>query len=349
MKNKHLQIQEDNQLLKDIYDKINQDPSFKKQKHYWYNGLKLLLYCCAVITAYLLLFHLQNTLLFFTCIVFYGITCVLITFNYSHELSHNNVFKSKKWNNWLYTLTFTMVGAHAEAWKLRHVDSHHFAPNVQDYDPDLKITKIIRVLPNSEHFWYHRFQHFYAPFAYTTYSLFWVLIKDFVILYAGKNKKPVLYHVSFWLQKSFYFTYLLILPILFSYQPWYIVLLGFLFMHLFQSLFLLFTFFMTHHVEKTEYPTTNHDGIINTSWAMNQIKSSNDMNPFCRVTNFILGGFNNHIAHHLFPHIHHVHYPKLSKIIYQKLEERGIVANRTSYFGGVVSHLRLLNRMAKAR
>ena len=214
---------------------------------------------------------------------------------------------------------------------------------------DLKISKLIRVIPNSEYFWYHRYQHFYAPFAYTTYSLFWVFIKDFVILFSKDeytDKKDFKYHLSFWTQKVFYLTFILVLPLLFSNQIWYTVLAGFLLMHLSQSLFLLFTFFMTHHVEQTEYPTTDNNGFIKTSWFMNQIKSSNDMHPFSETANFILGGFNNHIAHHLFPHYHHIHYPKLNRILYDILLENDIKPNRTTYRGGIVSHLRLLKRMS---
>lgn len=103
---------------------------------------------------------------------------------------------------------------------------------------------------------------------------------------------------------------------------------------------------MTHHVESTAYPTTDENGNIKESWLMNQIKSSNDMHPFSPMANFIMGGFNNHIAHHLFPHIHHIHYPRLSRILYKVLNRHGIVPNQTSYMGGIVSHLKLLKKMS---
>jgi linoleoyl-CoA desaturase len=102
---------------------------------------------------------------------------------------------------------------------------------------------------------------------------------------------------------------------------------------------------MTHHVESTSYPTTDEQGYINTSWVMNQIRSSNDMHPFSQLANFILGGFNNHIAHHLFPHYHHIHYPAINKIVYQVLRDNHIEPNQTTYWGGVLSHLRLLKKM----
>jgi len=185
--------------------------------------------------------------------------------------------------------------------------------------------------------------------AYTTYSLFWIFIKDIVILFSKDDytsKKGFHYHFSFWLQKTFYLVITLLLPIIFSLQHWSIVLIGFFCMHIFQSLFLLFTFFMTHHVEATQYPVTDAKGYITTSWLMNQVKSSNDMHPFSPTANFILGGFNNHIAHHLFPHYHHIHYPQLSRILYSILQEHHIQPNQTTYWGGIVSHLKLLKRMS---
>ena len=104
---------------------------------------------------------------------------------------------------------------------------------------------------------------------------------------------------------------------------------------------------MTHHVEGTLYPDTTEDGTIETSWVMNQIKSSNDMHPFSKTANFILGGFNNHIAHHLFPHIHHTYYPQLSQILYAVLADHNIQPNQTSYVGGILSHFKLLKRMSR--
>ena len=122
------------------------------------------------------------------------------------------------------------------------------------------------------------------------------------------------------------------------------ILFSFLALHMVQSLYTLFTFFITHHVWGSKYPKVTKDGLISTSWFMNQIKSSNDFYPFSHTANFIFGGVNNHIAHHLFPHISHYHYPKVNKVLYQLLLENNITPNQTTYFGGVLSHLRLLKK-----
>ena len=350
MKDKHIHIPQHSELLKIIYAKVENELEINKSSFYIQLCIKFIFYCTLSITAYAGLFYFHQPVYFICCFLVYGFCSLLFAFNFSHDFSHNTIFKNKKWNNLGFTIIYLLMGAHAEAWKQRHIHSHHYAPNVEDYDSDLNISTLIRVIPKSKFKWHHRFQHIYAPLAYTSYSLFWVFIKDFVILFSKDEfivKKGFTYHLSFWLQKLFYGSYLFVLPIIFSHQPWYIVIAGFIAMHLSQSLFLLFTFFMTHHVEKTAYPTTDHKGYINTSWLMNQVKSSNDMHPFSPTANFILGGFNNHIAHHLFPHIHHIYYPRLNKILYAILIDKGITPNQTTYIGGISSHLRLLKKMSR--
>jgi linoleoyl-CoA desaturase len=349
LRDKHIHISNDSELLKTIYKQVEEQLTINKSNFRWKIWTKFIFYFISSIICYSLLYTVKSPPVFILCFVLYGFISLLFAFNFSHDFSHNTIFKSKKLNNLCFIFIYTIVGAHAEAWKQRHIHSHHYAPNVEDYDSDLKISKLIRVIPNSEYLWYHKYQHIYAPFAYTTYSLFWVFIKDFVILFKPDEyteSKNLKYHLSFWTQKSFYLSFIILMPLIFSSQAWYSVLIAFLLMHLSQSLFLLFTFFMTHHVEKTEYPITDEEGYINTSWLMNQIKSSNDMHPFSETANFILGGFNNHIAHHLFPHYHHIHYPKLNKILYSILQTNNIQPNQTSYWGGIVSHLKLLKRMS---
>lgn len=350
MKDKHIHIQSDSDLLKTIYRQVETTVLLTHQKFTLILWSKFIGYALLTVGSYTGLYFIQHPFLFIICYVLFGFAALLLAFNFAHDLSHNTVFRSKKWNNLGFICIYTLNGAHAEAWKQRHIHSHHYAPNVEEYDSDLKISSLIRVIPGSPHYWYHSFQHIYAPLAYTTYSLFWVFIKDFVLLFSKDNyqtAKGFTYHLSFWFQKLCYLSYLVALPLLFSVQPWIIVLSGFLLMHLCQSLFLLFTFFMTHHVEGVEYPTTDENGYINTSWLMNQIKSSNDMHPFSPFANFVFGGFNNHIAHHLFPHIHHIYYPQLSKVLYAILNSHHIAPNHTTYTGGIISHIRLLKHMSK--
>lgn len=349
MRAKHISSKTDQALLKEINASVRAGLKVDNSNFQYLIWTKFIFYFSICVVSYALLFYIENQILFVIDYVFFGLFLVLFAFNFSHDFSHGTVFKNQKWNSISFISIYTLVGAHAESWKKRHIESHHFAPNVEGHDSDFKISKLIRVLPESSWFWFHKYQHIYSLAAYMTYSLFWIFIKDFVIFFSEdskEEKKKAFYHLSFWFQKIIYIVYLLVVPILLTNQSYLVVIIGFLAMHFIQSLFLLLTFFMTHHVENTMYPKVNEEGEISVSWLMNQIQSSNDMHPFSETANFILGGFNNHIAHHLFPNIHHIHYPKLNRILYTVLEKNNITPNQTTYFGGIISHLKLLKKMA---
>ncbi|WP_299246597.1 fatty acid desaturase [uncultured Aquimarina sp.] len=348
MKSKHIYNPSDTELFLSIQKEVNKKLNFCSYRFRKKLVFKGFVYLTLTTIGYVSLYNVSNPFMLIMTYVLFGLISLLFAFNFAHDFSHNTIFKSKKLNHTFFVLLYTMVGAHAEAWKDRHVTSHHHAPNVEGYDTDLEITNLIRVVPGSRIKWFHKFQHWYAPFLYTTYSLFWVFIKDFKIFFSksitGKTK-TMKYKVSFWSQKIFYLTYMVILPLMFISHKWYVILIGFFMMHLVQSLFLLFTFFMTHHIEGVVYPETDNSGFIKTSWLMNQIESSNDFYPFSNIANFVFGGFNNHIAHHLFPHVHHIYYPALNKILYKTLLSNNIIPNQTSYLGGVISHLSHLKQL----
>lgn len=350
MKAKHINSTEDAKLYSSIAKEIEEKLDLNKKEADKYFLFKLLVYGSITIFSYALFYIINDSFIFILDFILFGLSAVLLCFNFAHDFSHHAIFKRPFFDNLAFEFIYTLVGAHPEAWKGRHLGSHHFAPNVENYDTDLAITSLIRVLPTSKLFWYHKYQFVYAPFVYATYSLYWVFIKDFIVLFNSKHKsrdKKIKYYFTFFILKLIYIFYLIVLPLMFSKQPVTIVVIAFISMHLVQSLYTLFTFFITHHVYDSEYPIADKECVINTSWFMNQIKSSNDFYPFSKLGNFIFGGVNNHIAHHLFPNISHYHYPKLNVILYKRLKENDITPNVTTYFGGVLSHLRLLKKRGR--
>lgn len=350
MEGKHIHIESDTKLLIKIRQAVKDELFSNCGSLRRYLFIKFFVYGGLTIILYSLLYQNLSGFLFVLTYIILGLSTLLLALNFAHDFSHNAVFKIRSWNNLGYISIFTIVGAHAEPWRERHIHDHHFAPNVKEYDTDLQITNVIRVDSEMQHRWFHRFQHLYAPIAYCIYSLYWMFIKDFIVLKQTIHHEgfKLSYLLSFVAQKIFYFSYILILPLLLSGQPTKNVVLGFIIMHLVQSVFLLFTFFITHHVMQTSYPRVNDKGVIQSSWLMNQVGSSNDINPFSTLANFIFGGFNNHIAHHLFPNIHHMYYPWLNRILYRILKSHGILPNKTTYIGGVVSHLKLLKKLSLA-
>jgi linoleoyl-CoA desaturase len=116
-------------------------------------------------------------------------------------------------------------------------------------------------------------------------------------------------------------------------------------MHAILSLLITFTFFISHHVTQTLYEEYDHNHLVNTSWLIQQICSTVDFHPKSKWFNYIFGGFNTHVAHHLFPAVSHVHYPALTGIITEVLQNHRIPYHAISYWGGVKSHLQHLKNM----
>jgi len=273
----------------------------------------------------------------------FGCWNILFSLNFAHDAAHDNLFQSQKLNFFCFATLYTLLGAHPHSWKKRHTHAHHHAPNVEGLDTDLAILKILRVLPQSERAWYHRYQVVYMPLVYMLYSFHWIFIKDPIYIWQHRSsqKKPINYVLNFILLKLIYFILIFGFPLYFSPLTVKEIATGFLMMHIVQSLFLSFTFIMTHHIEGTFYPSLQ-DQTINSTWMDNQIKSSNDIWPHSKLANFFFGGFNNHIAHHLFPTVHHYYYQKINQKLYPLLSENGYHLQHGSYWQGLYKHLRLL-------
>ncbi len=187
MKDRHINIIEDSRLLKKVIAEVDNGLKANSTAITILLIVKFCVYSFLVVFFYSLLFSTENQLLFFMAYIAFGLSAVLFGFNFAHDFSHNTVFKNKNINNAGFTILYTLVGAHAEAWKYRHIHSHHYAPNVKDYDSDLQITDLIRVEPDSPYKWFHRYQHWYALITYMSYSLYWVFIKDFMIYFSDKT------------------------------------------------------------------------------------------------------------------------------------------------------------------
>jgi len=84
--------------------------------------------------------------------------------------------------------------------------------------------------------------------------------------------------------------------------------------------YLSFTFIVSHNtleIDQTHLPAQG-------DWAEQQIRQSSNWGAASWLCNFLTGGLNQQIEHHLFPCVSHRHYPALSVIVRKKCAERGI-------------------------
>ncbi len=124
---------------------------------------------------------------------------------------------------------------------------------------------------------------------------------------------------------------------------------AFVLMHFFLSIYLAFTFFISHHVTEVDYfDALPNEPLVANSWVKHQIITTIDFNPENKLANFLFGGFNLHIAHHIFPDVSHIHYPALTRIIKTTLEEQKLDWYKSfSFFSGVKSHLKHLKNKSR--
>ena len=281
----------------------------------------------------------------------FGISGILTAFNLAHDAAHNSLTPSRRLNAAVYFLTFNLQGANGYLWKLRHVGSHHVFPNVEGGDADMDDNGLLRMSEGTPWRPRYRYQHLYAPLLYMLFSLHWILFYDFRFL--GKKELANLRNIRHsWkevacliLAKATYFTLMIVVPMLVLNVSWPMVILGFVLMHLVVSLVFVYSLVGTHLCEETAFPAQDGSGVVGGSWASHQLATSLDYCPTSRLANILLGGFNCHAAHHLFPEVSHVHYVAISKIIKETTAELGLRYNELSYPAMIRSHFRFLKRM----
>jgi len=80
------------------------------------------------------------------------------------------------------------------------------------------------------------------------------------------------------------------------------------------------------------------------NWALHQLTTTNDYATGKPVFNFLLGGLNHHIAHHLFPSINHNLLPHITKEIVKITKEQSLPYKCFSFTGAIRSHFLLLKK-----
>lgn len=292
----------------------------------------------AMLAMYFIPFTLISTgVASVSLLLFYGLWMVMgagiagIGSSVMHDSNHGAYSNNKTVNSILGGL-LNIIGGYDRNWRIQHNILHHTYTNLDGLDEDIDAGILLRMSPNAKHIGMHRYQHFYAWLLYGIMNIYWVTVKDYKCLIKyGRNgllkKEKISLRnalIEMTLYKLFYFSYMLILPILFANVAWYHVLLGFAVMHLVGGLLLACIFQLAHVMETSEYPKTEEGKKMESSWAVHQLLNTANFAPNNKLLSWYIGGLNFQIEHHLFPNICHVHYPKLSKIVQQVAKEYNV-------------------------
>jgi linoleoyl-CoA desaturase len=349
-------------LKRPVYHKSNSEDFFKTMRQevqesvlqnsflYWYNILKsigLLLFFFLSYAA--ILIYGKSTPLLFVFYILCGITMIVLFINAFHDAAHSALFRKPTHNRW-FMYVLELFGGNHWLWTRRHINLHHAYPNVPDWDVDIKQSDIIRIFPTSPLVSYHKYQHIYMWLIYPFYSLNWIYIRDFKDFFGSKDnyikkiveKIPITEVYKFFAAKVLNLFYLLFIPMALLPQPWYIVLIGWLAMHLCGSMLGVVALVSTHVDEDAHFPQADEDGNLSATWAMHQMIVTKDFSTDSQLANFLYGGFTHHVAHHLFPNVGHTYYPYITPIIKRYAEQYDLPYTSYPFYHAVRSHFRML-------
>lgn len=286
--------------------------------------------------------------------VLHGAAQLFMGLNIGHDANHGAYAKSKRVNRALGRV-FDLVGMSSYMWRLMHNDAHHVFVNIRGADTALESGNLFRFTPHDKRRPFHRYQHIYAPFFYCLSTLDWAFAKDYRWLLLEKRfgnrhvvKHPLGEVLFLFGAKAFYYTYILVLPLLYLKVPWQAVVGGFVAMHFFLGFTLALTFQPNHFTDGSVFTEPDEEGGISTNSIKHIFDTTVDYargNPFA---NFALGGLNLHVIHHMFPGICHVHYPALTQIIKSTAEDFGLPyrENRT-ITRAFIAHLKWIKMLGR--
>jgi len=274
-----------------------------------------------------------------------------------HDANHGAYSKNKTVNR-IVGRFIDLVGGNATNWKIQHNLLHHTYTNIHGLDQDLNAGVVLRLSPDQKRYRIHKYQHIYAWFLYGLMTLPWMTIKDFLQmnefrkknLNKGRSRK-------FWKEyslmvaiKMFYYTYIIVLPILFLPSAWWQILVGFVVMHYVTGAILATTFQLAHVMPKTMSPFDIKDNSMEANWFVHQLETTTNFAKNNWLISWYIGGLNFQVEHHLFPNICHVHYKKLSSIVEETAKEYGIVYhNIPTMAKALLEHGRMLKTLGSGK
>lgn len=344
---------EQNELLRELRRRVRKRVKAIPENRTNYLKIKVILLNLLYFGAYFgAIFNGDNPWLYRGLFALMGITLVLLYLNVYHEAAHDNIYKSRFLNR-LALGGFDLVGANSYIWKKRHIESHHNYPNVDGWDTDVEQSGAIKIFPHIKAEGSQKFQHRYVPFIYPIFLFNWMFIRDFRDFF---SKKRVIYKVHgpaptkekarLIFFKLFYFFYQIAIPILFLKVSIGLAIGAWAIQVLVASCFALFVLLPLHPLPDNAFPLPNDINELPYGWLKHQFEVTNDLSNNNWFIRHVLGNFNYHVAHHLFPEYHYAYYGEITDEIAQFAKEHDLPYKRFPLLKALGKHYQLLKMNA---
>ncbi|MBL7728532.1 MAG: fatty acid desaturase [Dinghuibacter sp.] len=122
----------------------------------------------------------------------------------------------------------------------------------------------------------------------------------------------------------------------------------FLLMHAVGGLLLSLVAVLGHFVQGPSFPDAPN-GKIDNSWSEHELAATIDFAPSSKIINWITGGLNTHVAHHLYPQICHAHYYDITQVIERYCRQHGYPYRKESLPGALRSHFLFLKELGRGK
>lgn len=271
-----------------------------------------------------------------------------------HDAIHGSFTKNTKVNK-LMTYVSVVIGANDEVWRLQHNVLHHSFTNIEGHDDDIHASFLLRFSPHARKYKIHKYQHYYAWILYGLTSLMWVTVNDvekFARYYkmglVPDRKTYINGMIKIIALKFVYYSYTLILPMIFTPFSSLTIVMAFLAMHFVTGFIIAVVFQAAHVTLSADFPMPDEAGKMESVRLVHQLRTTCNFAPKSKWLFWLVGGLTNQIEHHLFPTISHVHYRELAPIVKKTAEEFGLpYHNSGSFFAAIAAHFKMLRDLGR--
>jgi linoleoyl-CoA desaturase len=262
-------------------------------------------------------------------------------YSFLHEGAHFSISKNKNINNFFSIIGNSLLLWDNQIWNLHHCFKHHsFTGTIKDPDiyhmrPFIRksklenLNKIIKVKKT--------LFPFYTFFILIIFPGFWFgqVLSYNIFLY-----KKYLWKMKLNNYKINYFELLLKISMYFSLLQTHSLSVSYFFI-----LSCNITYFLTILPDHDMFET--HNNLVketeNVDWGELQVRNSGNFSNNFPLINYLYGGINYQIEHHLFPTINHVHFPEIKKIVKETCKEFDIkYVEHKNIFDAIKSSLKNL-------
>mmetsp|Transcript_19292 Transcript_19292/g.35827 ORF Transcript_19292/g.35827 Transcript_19292/m.35827 type:complete len:323 (+) Transcript_19292:95-1063(+) len=216
----------------------------------------------------------------------------------AHEASHG---AAPKWLGWLYDAA---MGSKSQ-WIAKHNKQHHIVTNTLK-DPDIQLAPLMRIHPSQPHYWFHKYQHIYQ-FPLFCAIPFGLRLQGVIYLHMNCELWEILQH------------WILAAPATFLYLIWPILKYGrggivyFLVENFTVGLVYGCLFSVSHVNNLVEFSPDAENQFVH------QLKTTADWCCGSWWANYLTGGLNHQVIHHVYPHHPSYAYPELSKWLKEEM------------------------------